>query len=64
VVFVLLLCVDNNKKYAGNTISDMMGIGSAWYVETWATRLGAVPPDLTPAQLELTASRSEGLIDG
>ena len=24
----------------GNTISDMMGIGSAWYVESWADRLG------------------------
>jgi hypothetical protein len=59
VVSVLLLFV-----YAGNTISDMMGIGSAWYVETWATRLGAVPPDLTPAQLELTTSRSERFIDG
>ena len=24
----------------GNTISDLCGIGSAWYVETWATKLG------------------------
>jgi len=41
----------------GNTISDMMGIGSAWYVESWADRLGAHPPDLTPEQLEMPVSR-------
>eukprot|EP00090_Calanus_glacialis_P046412 TRINITY_DN9101_c0_g1_i2.p1 TRINITY_DN9101_c0_g1~~TRINITY_DN9101_c0_g1_i2.p1 ORF type:complete len:255 (-),score=45.61 TRINITY_DN9101_c0_g1_i2:486-1250(-) len=41
----------------GNTISDMMGVGSAWYVESWADRLGAHPPDLTPDQLEMPSSR-------
>ena len=41
----------------GNTISDMMGIGSAWYVESMAGRLGAHPPDLSPAQLDLASSR-------
>jgi len=41
----------------GNTVSDMMGVGSAWYVETLASRLGALPPDLSPAQLDLTSSR-------
>jgi len=41
----------------GNTISDMMGIGSAWYVETLAGKLGALPPDLHPAQLELLSCR-------
>lgn len=41
----------------GNTISDMMGVGSAWYVESWADRLGAHPPDLTPEQLEMPSSR-------
>jgi len=41
----------------GNTISDMMGIGSAWYVESWADRLGAHPPDLKPEQLEMPQSR-------
>merc|ERR1719347_212303 len=41
----------------GNTMSDMMGIGSAWYVESWADRLGAHPPDLTPEQLEMPSSR-------
>jgi len=37
----------------GNTISDLCGIGSAWYVETWATKLGAEPPKLSAGQLEL-----------
>jgi len=41
----------------GNTISDMMGIGSAWYVESWADRLGAHPPPLSPEQLEMPTSR-------
>lgn len=41
----------------GNTISDMLGIGSAWYVESFADRLGAHPPDLTPEQLEMSSSR-------
>ena len=38
----------------GNTLSDMLGIGSAWYVESWADRLGAHPPDLSSDQLEMT----------
>jgi len=41
----------------GNTISDMCGVGSAWYVESLATRLGAMPPTLSPAQLDLGSSR-------
>jgi len=41
----------------GNTLSDMMGIGSAWYVESWAEKLGATPPDLSSEQLEMTSSR-------
>jgi len=44
----------------GNTLSDMMGIGSAWYVESWSNRLGATPPDLTSDQLELTRCRVAG----
>merc|ERR1719347_2490692 len=46
----------------GNTMSDMMGIGSAWYVESWAGRLGAYPPDLSPDQLEMASSRVAGNI--
>jgi len=41
----------------GNTLSDMMGIGSAWYVESWAEKLGATPPDLSSEQLEMTRCR-------
>merc|ERR1719471_1414981 len=41
----------------GNTISDLLGIGSAWYVESLADKLGATPPDLSPEQLEMRSSR-------
>lgn len=41
----------------GNTISDMFGVGSAWYVEHWAAKLGINPPNLTLEQLELPMSR-------
>ena len=41
----------------GNTLSDVFGVGSAWYVEYWAARFGASPPNLTLEQLELTSSR-------
>jgi len=41
----------------GNTISDLLGIGSAWYVESLADKLGARPPDLSPEQLEMKSSR-------
>ena len=41
----------------GNTLSDLFGIGSAWYVESFAARLGATPPELTRVQLHMTRSR-------
>ena len=41
----------------GNTISDIMGIGSAWYVERMAARIGMQPPKLTPTQLDMPSSR-------
>ncbi|GFG37091.1 hypothetical protein Cfor_05760 [Coptotermes formosanus] len=41
----------------GNTISDVMGIGSAWYVERLATRVGMQPPKLSPIQLDMPSSR-------
>ena len=41
----------------GNTISDLLGIGSAWYVESLADKLGASPPELSAEQLELRISR-------
>lgn len=41
----------------GNTISDVLGIGSAVYVERFVEVIGVRPPDLTPVQLEMKASR-------
>lgn len=41
----------------GNTISDLFGIGSAWYVERMAAKLGVQAPALTLEQLELPISR-------
>ncbi len=41
----------------GNTLSDVMGIGSAFYVERFAAKLGVKQPPLTPAQLTLRSSR-------
>ncbi|XP_078487028.1 transmembrane protein 65-like [Ciona intestinalis] len=41
----------------GNLISDLAGIGLAGYVELLCCKLGLPTPDLTPAQLELSATR-------
>ncbi|XP_015598266.1 uncharacterized protein LOC107269193 isoform X2 [Cephus cinctus] len=41
----------------GNTISDILGIGSAFYVEMLAQKIGFQPPKLTPIQLDLPKSR-------
>lgn len=41
----------------GNTISDVIGIGSAVYVERLAEVIGIKPPPLTSIQLEMKASR-------
>lgn len=41
----------------GNTISDILGIGSAYYVELLAQKIGFKPPKLTPVQLDLPKSR-------
>ncbi|CAD6215816.1 GSCOCG00000630001-RA-CDS [Cotesia congregata] len=41
----------------GNTISDILGIGSATYVERLAQKIGFKPPKLTPIQLDLPRSR-------
>ncbi|ODM95424.1 Transmembrane protein [Orchesella cincta] len=35
----------------GNTISDVAGVGSAWYVEAMASKIGLKDPDLTPSQM-------------
>lgn len=41
----------------GNTISDVLGIGSAVYVERIVEMIGVKPPDLTPVQLEMKSAR-------
>lgn len=41
----------------GNTLSDIAGIGSAWYVERIATKIGVQAPSLTPAQIAMSRSR-------
>lgn len=42
----------------GNTISDILGIGSAFYVERLANRIGFSPPKLSPIQMEMSCSRN------
>ncbi|XP_041976812.1 uncharacterized protein LOC121731463 [Aricia agestis] len=41
----------------GNTFSDIVGIGSSYYVERAAALLGFAPPPLSPVQLDMPASR-------
>lgn len=41
----------------GNTFSDVLGIGTAFYVERLANRIGYNPPKLTPPQLDMSCSR-------
>ncbi|XP_068231783.1 transmembrane protein 65 [Palaemon carinicauda] len=41
----------------GNTVSDLAGIGSAWYVENIAVKIGIKPPNLCHEQLEMTSAR-------
>lgn len=41
----------------GNTFSDIIGIGSAFYVERLANRIGFEPPKLSHMQMEMPVSR-------
>lgn len=41
----------------GNTFSDILGIGSSYYVEQMVIKLGLKPPNLTPKQLDMNCSR-------
>ncbi|CAM1299004.1 TMEM65 (predicted) [Pycnogonum litorale] len=41
----------------GNLISDIAGISSAWYIESFSWRLGFPPPVLTPAQIDMVRTR-------
>lgn len=41
----------------GNTFSDVIGIGSSYYVERLAALLGLSAPALSPVQLDMPISR-------
>lgn len=41
----------------GNTISDVIGIGSTHYIEKGCEKLGLVPPKLSVAQIKMKSSR-------
>ncbi|XP_053696955.1 transmembrane protein 65 [Sabethes cyaneus] len=54
----LFMCISTMAAAAlGNTISDVIGIGSAFYVEKLAEMSGVNPPKLSPIQLEMKSSR-------
>lgn len=42
----------------GNTISDIIGIGSVHYVERFAQKIGFEAPKLTPIQLNLKKTKA------
>lgn len=42
----------------GNTFSDILGIGTAFYVERLANKIGFSPPRLSPIQMEMNCSRN------
>ena len=41
----------------GNAISDVAGIGSAWYVEKICSKVGIETPEMTEAQEDLKSTR-------
>lgn len=42
----------------GNTLSDILGIGTAFYVERLANKIGFSPPKLSPIQMDMNCSRN------
>ncbi|XP_045474892.1 transmembrane protein 65 isoform X2 [Harmonia axyridis] len=53
------LCITTMAAAAlGNTLSDILGIGSAFYVERIANRIGFSPPKLSPIQMDMSCSRN------
>ncbi|XP_011295945.1 uncharacterized protein LOC101896793 [Musca domestica] len=57
-LFGTFMCISTMAAAGlGNTISDVLGIGSAYYVERGCEILGLRPPDLTPIQMEMKSSR-------
>ncbi|XP_074603314.1 transmembrane protein 65 [Brevipalpus obovatus] len=41
----------------GNAVSDVAGIGSAWYVESISSQIGIEYPKITPAQSDMVRTR-------
>ncbi|XP_055372054.1 transmembrane protein 65, partial [Condylostylus longicornis] len=59
--FGMFMCISTMAAAGlGNTISDVLGIGSAYYVERGCEMLGLKAPDLTPIQMDMKSSRRAG----
>lgn len=59
--FGLFMCISTMAAAGlGNTISDVIGIGSAYYVERLSEMLGLKAPNLTPVQMDMKTSRRAG----
>ncbi|KAL3269059.1 hypothetical protein HHI36_008142 [Cryptolaemus montrouzieri] len=57
------LCISTMAAAAlGNTFSDVLGIGSAFYVERLANKIGYSPPKLSPIQMDMSCSRNSANI--
>lgn len=57
------LCLSTMGAAAwGNTISDILGLGLAHYVETFFLKLGMEPPKLTPTQAKMAITQRIGAL--
>ncbi|XP_011182157.1 uncharacterized protein LOC105212087 isoform X1 [Zeugodacus cucurbitae] len=57
-IFGAFMCISTMAAAGlGNTVSDILGIGSAYYVERGCEMMGFRLPDLTPVQMEMKSSR-------
>lgn len=57
-LFGMFMCISTMAAAGlGNTISDILGIGSAYYIERLSSILGLRPPKLTPHQFEMKKTR-------
>ncbi|XP_053957709.1 transmembrane protein 65 isoform X2 [Anastrepha ludens] len=57
-IFGAFMCISTMAAAGlGNTVSDILGIGSAYYVERGCEMMGFRLPDLTPIQMEMKSSR-------
>ncbi|CAD7085874.1 unnamed protein product [Hermetia illucens] len=57
-LFGMFMCISTMAAAAlGNTVSDILGIGSAYYIERMSEVMGLRPPKLTEYQLDMKSSR-------